>query len=149
MKKTFITTFALLTATVPAFAQTISKQAQKFLEHDPFGIAMAIIAMSVVFIALVILYFCFKGSAKLLNKGLRKPTIRTKQVTTDKAPIVTEAQTGHTAPEEIVAAISMALFLHEDGMHDAESDVLTLSHSENTAWTGRGNNLKAEPLRKF
>lgn len=149
MKKAFFTTFALLIATIPALAQSTSDRAQKFLEHDPFGIAMSLIAMGVVFIALIILYFCFKGSAKLLNKGLRKSLSRAKRVSKETTPIVTDAKTGEDAPEEIAAAISIALFLHEDGMHDAESDVLTLCHSENTAWTGRGNNLKAEPLRKF
>jgi hypothetical protein len=50
--------------------------------------------------------------------------------------------------EELVAAIGVALFLNEDGMHDSESDVLTLV-PEASAWTGAGNNQKRSPLRKF
>jgi hypothetical protein len=42
----------------------------------------------------------------------------------------------------------MALFLNEDGMHDHESEELTLVSTQQ-AWTGCGANHKQHPLRTF
>lgn len=43
----------------------------KFEQHDPVGIGMAISAMSVVFLGLILLYVCFKYVGKLAIR-LRK-----------------------------------------------------------------------------
>jgi hypothetical protein len=61
---------------------------------------------------------------------------------------VVETATGKPADTEVAAAIGMALFLNEDGMHDHESEELTLVSTQQ-AWTGCGANHKQHPLRKF
>lgn len=153
MQKILFTVGTILSTSLPALAQNTVKEEtlakiENFKTHDPFGISMAIIAMGVVFIALIILFLCFKWSGNLLNKGLKKKKT-TKTAASDSSPIrVTHKITGKSADSEIIAAIGMALFLAEDGMHDIESDELTLSPTEQ-AWTGRGNNQKQEPWRKF
>ncbi len=120
---------------------------ENFKEHDPFGVSMAIIAMGVVFFALLILYLCFKWSGRAMNKEIHRPSVH-KGKQSASAPIVRNAETGAPADEEVAAAIGMALFLAEDGMHDRESDTLTLAPTAQ-AWTGSGNNHKHSPLRKF
>jgi Na+-transporting methylmalonyl-CoA/oxaloacetate decarboxylase gamma subunit len=105
---------------------------------------MAIIAMGVVFVALLILFLCFKWSGKVLNKGIRssvglKKAGETAAPAPGKAAIVNSA-TGKPADTEVAAAIGIALFLNEDGMHDHESEVLTLAPTTQ-AWSGCGKTL--------
>jgi Na+-transporting methylmalonyl-CoA/oxaloacetate decarboxylase gamma subunit len=127
-----------------------SDKIQKFQEQDPFGVSMAIIAMGVVFCALLILFLCFKWSGKVLNKGVRSSLglKKTQTVKTVQVQRVVDTVTGQPAADEVAAAIGVALFLHADGMHDHESEELTLV-SAPSAWTGSGANHKQNPLRKF
>lgn len=153
--KHFITTTLLMLGVIsPAMASN----ADRFGEQDPIGWMMAVIAMGVVFVALVILFFCFKylypalaWCGLQLMKGIHRKK-QYEQITDRRANAsiqVTDSATGKAINnEELAAAIGMALFLHEDGMHDQESGVLTLAPSS-SAWTGAGNNHKGSPLRKF
>lgn len=166
MKKLFI--ISVLLASV---GQMPASNADVFLEHDPFGWIMAVISMGVVFMALLILFLCFKyayGGVAALMLYVKKLFHRQKQLETltekrsrrttvrkekdnkgNEIEKVVDAETGEEVnDEELVAAIGVALFLNEDGMHDSESDVLTLV-PEASAWTGAGNNQKRSPLRKF
>lgn len=134
----------------------LANNADRFGEQDPIGWMMAIIAMGVVFVALVILFFCFKylypGLAwcglQLMKSIHRKKQYE--QITDRRAQLkVTDMATGEKVnDEELAAAIGVALFMHEDGMHDQESGILTLAPST-SAWTGAGNNQKKSPLRRF
>ena len=141
-------------------ATASANNADNFQEHDPLGWMMAVISMGVVFFALLILFLCFKygytGIAsvalrikKLFHRQKQLEAITEKRSKRDKQLKVKDASTGEVvADEEIAAAIGVALFLHEDGMHDAESDVLTLANTT-SAWTGAGQNQKHSPVRRF
>lgn len=144
---------------VAAGAPAWASNADNFKEHDPIGWMMAIISMGVVFLALLILFICFKyGYTGLAALGLKiKKSFHRKQqleqISSKRAAKqnikVTDAATGEVvADDELAAAIGVALFLHEDGMHDQESNVLTLCAAP-SAWTGAGMNHKKSPLRKF
>lgn len=78
----------------------------KFEQHDPVGIGMAISAMSVVFLGLILLYICFKLNGKAAIK-LRKRNAMIAHNITDKEE-AKEKKLGE-APGEVIAAISMAL----------------------------------------
>ena len=148
----------LVSAVTPALASN----AENFSAHDPFGWMMAVISMGVVFSALLILFLCFKygytGIAaialrikKLFHRQQQLEIITEKRSKRElkKVVKVADAQSGEVvADEELAAAIGVALFLHEDGMHDAESDVLTLADTT-SAWTGAGQNQKHSPVRRF
>ena len=136
----------------------MASNADNFKQHDPFGWMMAVLSMGVVFMALLILFLCFKygytGIAalalrikKLFHRQKQLETITEKRSKRDSAMKVTDA-VGKEVNDDELAAIGVALFLHEDGMHDAESDVLTLAPSA-SSWTGAGQNQKKYPLRKF
>lgn len=154
MKKTTIILSLLASVATPALANN----ADRFLEHDPIGWMMAIISMMVVFSALFILFICFKygyiGTSKFVHllfinhyKKL-KTGFKHNKKGCDSNITVKDAKTGEKVDDaELAAAIAMALFLNEDGMHDKESDVLTFA-SANSAWTGAGMNQKPLPGRK-
>jgi hypothetical protein len=156
MKKTTIIA-AMFAGTAPA---VLASNADKFAQNDPIGWMMAIISMSVVFSALVILFLCFKyiyPLFALFGLKMKKSAHRKKQyeqITDRRAQMqrnmkVVEKSSGKEVDDpEVAAAIGVALFLHEDGMHDQESNVLTLT-TTNSAWTGAGNNQKRSPIRRF
>lgn len=132
----------------------LASNADRFLEHDPIGWMMAVISMAVVFGALFILFICFKYGYVATSKFFHLLFInRYKQVKAGKKNnegiTVKDAKTGETIDNtELAAAIGMALFLNEDGMHDKESDMLTFASSK-SAWTGAGNNQKPMPRRAW
>ena len=155
MKKVIILGGFLFTAVTPALANN----ADRFGEQDPIGWMMAIISMGVVFSALVVLFLSFKYLYPLLawcGLQIMKMFHRKKQIeqVNDRRAQASkareEAKKGAASQneEELAALIAVGLFLHEDGMHDQESGVLTLAPSA-SPWTGAGNNQKKSPLRKF
>ena len=154
MKKYLFTLTLLGGAVMTASASN----AENFRDHDPYGWIMAIISMSVVFVALLVLFLCFKyvytgvaycvvSVTKLFHRKKQYEAINEKRSSRDMT--IKNAATGEVVDnDELAAAIGVALFLHEDGMHDAESDVLTLT-STASAWTGAGQNQKKSPNRHF
>ena len=143
---------------VRAVTPALASNAENFSAHDPFGWMMAVISMGVVFVALLILFLCFKyGYTGIAAIALRIKKLFHRQqqleIITEKRSKrvvkVADAASGEVvADEELAAAIGVALFLNEDGMHDAESDVLTLADTT-SAWTGAGQNQKHSPVRRF
>lgn len=156
MKKLIISA-TLLVGSAPAL---LASNADNFAQNDPVGWMMAIIAMSVVFSALVILFLSFKylypffawcglQIMKKLHRKKQYEQITDRRANQQKQLKVNDKASGATVDDyELVAAIGVALFLHEDGMHDQESGVLTLTPGTST-WTGAGQNQKRSPLRKF
>lgn len=155
MKKLLVLNWILLAVT-----PVMASNADNFRDHDPLGWMMAVISMSVVFCALLVLFLCFKYGydgivalclklKKLFHRQKQMEAITDKRSKRQAAIKVTDAKTGNdVSDDEVAAAIGIALFLHADGMHDAESDVLTLSPMC-SSWTGAGQNQKKSPMRKF
>ncbi len=124
------------------------------------GWMMAVLSMGVVFVALLVLFLCFKYGytgitsvalriKKLFHRQKQLETLTEKRSKRDQLMKVVDAATGaEVNDDELAAAIGVALFLHADGMHDAESDVLTRVPAA-SAWTGAGQNPNKSPLRKF
>lgn len=161
MKKLLIITSLLVSGATPVLASN----ADNFKAHDPIGWMMAVIAMGVVFSALVILFICFKYLYPFMvwaglqlqkalhhefqfkqRKDLKLSDLEKRDV--KKSMLVKDANGNDINDQELAAAIGLALFLHEDGMHDQESGVLTLN-SVQSPWTGAGQNQKKSPMRKF
>lgn len=138
----------------------LANNAENFAKNDPIGWMMAVISMSVVFCALVILFLCFKylypfctwcglKIKKSFHRKKQYEQITDRRAHNQRNMKITDKSTGNVVDDsELAAAIGVALFLHEDGMHDQESNVLTLTPG-NSAWTGPGNNQKRSPIRRF
>ena len=90
---------------VKAGERVAGKAAEEFGRMDPTGIAMIMIAMTVVFSALIFLYLTFKYIAKLYNIDWKKRFRRSR----------TPADVHHEPDEisgETLAAISLALHVY-------------------------------------
>ncbi|RLD64394.1 MAG: hypothetical protein DRJ01_00925 [Bacteroidetes bacterium] len=89
------------------------------------GYTIAIVGWSIVFIALIILVVVFNNIPKLIHIKIKRNIIKStrKEVAPDE-DLCIEA--------DVSAAISMALFLYDNEMHDDEFHVITIKHAAKT-----------------
>jgi Na+-transporting methylmalonyl-CoA/oxaloacetate decarboxylase gamma subunit len=93
--------------------------ADEFVKMDPWGIGMALIAMTIVFVVLTIIYLTFKYFSRLYRMDFKKKKVENGTIAdvTEKADV----------SAEVSAAIAMALHLYSSQMHDMESLTLTIN----------------------
>lgn len=122
-------------------AQTVHHSADDFVKFDPSGFGMTIIAMAVVFSALITLYISFKISAKFYSLDLKKQVLL-KKGRKEEADLLPSDTTG-----EINAAIAMALFLYRSELHDHEQTILTIKKVAKTysPWSSKIYGLRKLP----
>lgn len=109
-------------------------------ERDPYGWIMALLAMSVVFLALILLTFVFKGTGKIaLNLTQRKADAY------GKTKKVSMAETSG----EVFAAIATALHMYarENEVHDIETTILTIEQVRRnySPWSSKGQSMRKTP----
>ncbi|MCF0167305.1 MAG: OadG family protein [Bacteroidales bacterium] len=126
---------------------TAESKSQKMARLDPYGIILSITAMSVVFLALIILYRIFKRIGGLTSRKLSKKTADSDIPENVKAVAAKEEASG-----EVFAAIAMAyhLFAEENEAHDEESFVVTLTHTDRSysPWSSKIYGLRETPQIK-
>ncbi|MBR5099871.1 MAG: OadG family protein [Bacteroidales bacterium] len=109
---------------------------------DPYGWILALTAMSVVFLALILLYFIFKGIG---NANIRAG----KKRSAASAGTDVKASAYGEVPGEVYAAIATAMHLYQqdDEGHDEESFVVTLHHTDRTysPWSSKIYTLRQTP----
>src|SRR5574344_1398840 len=118
----------------------------KFKENDPIGIGMAIIAMAVVFFALILLYLAFKTTGKIGESISRKNAMKSRGITDKKEAI--EKSVGHESGE-YYAAIGMALHEYQNNVHDIEETLLTIHRTKRkySPWSSKIYTLRHNPKR--
>ena len=127
--------------------------ADKFLDVDPTGFGMAVVAMTVVFFALAMLFVFFKNMSKFLKLGFNKQMIA-RALT--KARLGKESELEVRNPQksedldvtgEVNAAIAMSLYLYSVELHDAESAILTINKVSRTysPWSSKIYGLRKYP----
>ena len=102
------------------FTGEIITAGDKFLVMDPYGVGMAVIAMSVVFGALILLYVVFKNTKKIYSINLK--TLFSKK---HKESVPVRA-TQEEISGEVNAAIALSLHLYVSELHDHEDAILTI-----------------------
>ena len=123
----------------------VNENIEAFHVKDPHGYWIALLAMSVVFGALALLYVCFKLFGKFASSNL-----------SDKKEPTSAAATAHVAAapavsgdldSEKMAAICFALYQHLNA-HDQESGVLTLSLRDGSSWATKTSLMRELPVIK-
>ena len=115
------------------------KAAEEFVKLDPYGIGMTLVAMTVVFLSLLILYITFKNIAKLFAYDFKaKPK---KSDETNVQSISKKEQT-----VELGAAIAMALHLYQNELHDHENTLLTIKkvNGNYSPWSSKIYGMRKE-----
>ncbi|MBN2571273.1 MAG: OadG family protein [Ignavibacteriales bacterium] len=103
------------------------------------GIVFTVIGYSVVFIALLLLFIAFKSLTKIISFNLRRKFNKTAEVPTEKK--------GFDISGDITAAISLALHLHFEEIHDLENTVITIKKIQKTysPWSSKIYGLRQNP----
>ncbi len=125
------------------YVDNSNPKVEKFKEKDKYGVGMAITAMSVVFSALLILFLVFKTIGKI--------AIRLTAVRAVKAGEATDLKSAAGGiPGEVLAAITMALYEHQEATHDYEETVLTMKRVTRhySPWSSKIYGLRENPFRK-
>ncbi len=124
----------------------VNENIEAFHIKDPHGYWIAILAMSVVFGSLAVLYILFKLFGIFASKTLQKDDL--KQAS---APAAAQAAAipaaGGDLDGEKMAAICFALYQHLNA-HDQESGVLTLAPRDGSAWSSKSGLMRELPVIK-
>lgn len=114
--------------------------AEEFGRMDPTGIAMAVIAMTIVFISLMLLYITFKYIAKLYS-------IDWKKLLKKNHPENIVSKVSEDIPDETLAAISLALHLYHMELIGLEDAVMTFKNAAKkySPWSSKIYGLRRSP----
>jgi Na+-transporting methylmalonyl-CoA/oxaloacetate decarboxylase gamma subunit len=127
---------------------SITDKGAALLQTDPHGFTLTIIAVSTVFLGLIILYFIYTLSGNIFSGKYKKDPSK------KKAKVKASAKAGEMSPEvaaaialalnagagneaEIAALTALSLYLGTS-THDAESYVITIKDADN-GWNNRTN----------
>lgn len=123
-----------------------NKKIEEFEKRDANGFGMTVLAMCIVFSALLILSICFYGIGKIGSFVARFNKARS-HAGTETVKASDARKVTHDSGEEI-AAIVLALHEHLDA-HDTESTVLTINKVRRaySPWSSKIYNLRELPHR--
>ena len=139
----------VMTRTSPSTNNTLMDGESKGLtleRVDPYGIIMALTAMSVVFLALILLYVVFKNTGKFsINQSQKRAQ---KAISQENVAITHVEDTS----AEVYAAIAMALHLYREDneAHDFENTILTIDKvaKSYSPWSSKIYTLRETPQRR-
>ena len=119
-----------------------NEKIENFKKHDADGFGMAIIAMSVVFIGLILLYVSFKIVGNIAVKLGKRNAMKAIGIT-DKVYY------WGSPPGKHPAAIAMALHEFMNDAHDVEDMILTINKVKRTysPWSSKIYTLRQTPKR--
>lgn len=129
-----------------------ASKSRQMMETDPTGIVLSITAISVVFVALAMLYIIYKligkaGNRKFPVKVKKEDKEMNKEMTPETA-LAIALSLDMEMSGETYAAIAMALHRHLEGtVHDEESFVLTIRPTFST-WASRHSTLRQLPQKQ-
>jgi Na+-transporting methylmalonyl-CoA/oxaloacetate decarboxylase gamma subunit len=98
------------------------KMSEVIAVKDPYGIGLTVIAMVVVFLALLLLYQIFKQTGRVMMARLKKKN--DKHEGQIGVPVAVASGDIHGA---VYAAIAATIHLYNEELHDEEATVLTIN----------------------
>lgn len=106
------------------------------------GWTVALVGYSIVFVALVCLIVIFTQIPKLLNLKTRFELRR-------KGKVVSDKPEDYAVEGDVNAAISMALHLYYNDLHDDESNVITINRITRrySPWSSKIYNVYNSPVK--
>ena len=108
----------------------VPKQADRIQESDPVGIGLTVVAVSVVFLALLCISLILKGYGKLI---MRTQDNKAQKANPSASSNVITPSASETSGE-IYAAIAAAIYMYDEEMHDEENTIIAIQKVER-AWT--------------
>lgn len=129
------------------FSALLTAGGDRMAQTDPHGWTLTLISVSVVFAALIILYFVYSFSGKLFSGGfkVKRPARKKAAAPDEEIAAVVAAALDMENGGETYAAIAAAVHMYlSDAVHDHEPLVLTIRHKE-TPWETKSLNFRKLP----
>lgn len=125
--------------------QDTNSKVEMFAEKDSSGVILTILAMAIVFAALLVLCLCFYGISKIGEKTSSDNKMRSHGV---EPKAVAKAEAPAQDSGEEIAAIVMALHEHLNA-HDQENTILTINKVKKaySPWSSKIYGLREVPRR--
>lgn len=122
-----------------------NEKVEKFEKYDSTGVIMTVLAMVIVFAALLILSLCFYAISKIGEKTSKANKMRSQGV---EPKTVSKADAPSQDSGEEIAAIVMALHEHLNA-HDQENTILTINKVKKaySPWSSKIYGLREIPRR--
>ncbi len=123
---------------------------KEFKEKDPYGIAMTLMCMGVVFSCLILLFVFFHIFGWAMNRAAKLARVRAiRAIHVQAVRVVEMAKQGTTETKGIdmetyAAVIGLALHEYFGGTHDLESGILTINQTQ-TTWADKSHELRVTP----
>lgn len=110
------------------------KKAEEMQTQDPHGVALMLIAISVVFFGLVLLYVAFKFLGKGIMAFNHRRAVKAEHKATggDKEAIKASIPKGEDLSGDVYAAIAAAIYMYQSELHDEENTILTIEKVSRT-----------------
>lgn len=140
--------FTVATAISPGEANNtvlVNNKVGVFKEFDQYGIILTVLAMAIVFMALILLSICFFLFGRLNARIARGRKAKVQSATSDEELTHRDVESDSS---EVIAAIGMALYQHINA-HDVEETVLTINKVKRTysPWSSKIYTLRELPRR--
>ncbi|MDR2563975.1 MAG: lamin tail domain-containing protein [Prevotellaceae bacterium] len=118
---------------------------ERFMANDRTGIGMSITAMTVVFLALALLFMVFLYVGKFYVSSAKKRAIKSAEAAGEEIPASLDVESG-----EVYAAIAMALYEYQNDIHDLEHTILTIEKISRaySPWSSKIYGLRQLPQLK-
>ena len=116
------------------------RMSEQIAVRDPWGIGMSLIAMLVVFLALILLYLIFRQVGVQLIALQER---RSHKIEKEAAPKRETVTSNLAAGNDVYAAIAAAIHLYGEELHDMENTVLTINKVSRTysPWSSKIHGL--------
>lgn len=127
------------------FSFVLTAGGDRMMQTDPHGWTLTLISVSVVFAALIVLYFIYSFSGKLFSGAIKLPRKpRKTSADAEVAAAIALALDMEQSGDEY-AAIAAAVHLYlSDTAHDVEPGFITIVRKE-SSWSDKSLNFRKLP----
>lgn len=123
------------------FNYKVKKQAELIKDSDPYGIGLTLVAVIVVFTALISICLLLKLFARImLAHKERKAKKDESKAAKAAAPAAADNKAAGNVDQEVYAAIATAIYLFNEELHDDENMVITIQPTD-TPWNAKVYNM--------
>lgn len=127
------------------FHYSVPKKSEEMGRNDSSGLILTVIAVSVVFIVLMLLYISFKGvglAIMAFNKSRAMKSLKSEAGLSHEEAKEKAQNIGDTSADEY-AAIAAAIFMYQNELHDEENTIITIEKVSRTysPWSSKIYNM--------
>lgn len=121
----------------------VKKKSEEIAKHDATGLGLTVIAVGTVFFALIVISIVLMGFARALHSAQRKKAKEHYPDKQERKEVVQEFKAGGNLSGEALAAISAAIHLYNEELHDEENTILTIVKVEKrySPWSSKLHNM--------